>query len=267
MDIPAFETKEELFAFVKENENRIMASKKAIVKRCDGIAVDLPTVTIKEMATQESTDMVQVKAVINTTNILDSHGDVHIDGLWTKSLQENKNILHLQEHEMEFEKVISDGLDLKAYAKIYQWRELGFDFDGTTQALIFESKVKAERNEYMLKAYRNGWVKNHSVGMRYVKYYLCYDSENPAYTQEKDNWDRYFPLIANKEDAINRGMFFAVTEAKVIEGSAVVIGSNQATPTLEVKDEPLQNTQTEIEPPQSTQKDVSKLIQSINFKF
>ena len=41
--------------------------------------------------------------------------------------------------------------------------------------------------------------------------------------------------MTNKEIAEQYGYFWAVTEAKVIEGSAVVFGSNYITPTLSVK--------------------------------
>ncbi len=59
-------------------------------------------------------------------------------------------------------------------------------------------------------------------------------------------------IEANKEEAENQGYFWAVKEAKVLEGSAVPIGSNTATPTLEVKNEPLKDTRQDKEPEQST---------------
>ena len=47
-----------------------------------------------------------------------------------------------------------------------------------------------------------------------------------------------------KEQAEEQGYFWAVTQAKLIEGSAVVLGSNPITPTLSNKnDEPLKDTQ------------------------
>ena len=39
-----------------------------------------------------------VKAIINTTGLIDSHQDLHIPGIWNKSVKENKSILHVQEH-------------------------------------------------------------------------------------------------------------------------------------------------------------------------
>lgn len=92
-----------------------------------------------------------VKSAINTTNIFDSHGDVHIPGLWNKSIKEAKNLLLLQEHQMKFDKVISR--NVTASAKMISWSDLGFDYEGKTQALIFESTVSKDNNEFMFNQY------------------------------------------------------------------------------------------------------------------
>jgi len=112
-----------------------------------------------------------------------------------------------------------------------KFKQLGYNYEGKTECLIFESKVKEDRNEFMYEQYSKGFVKNHSVGMSYVKIVLC--ANNPASTQEYENWNKYLPEVANQDTAIEKGYFWAVLEAKLIEGSAVVIGSNPVTPTLE----------------------------------
>jgi len=99
------------------------------------------------------------------------------------------------------------------------------------EVLVYEAVIKKDRNEFMFSQYLNGYVLNHSVGMRYIKIYFCYNSDDPQYTQEKDNYDKYLPQIINiTGDAPDH--FWAVTEAKNIEGSAVVKGSNYLTPVL-----------------------------------
>ena len=106
----------------------------------------------------------------------------------------------------------------------------------------------------MLDQYANGWVKNHSVGMYYVKMDIAVnDEDSPAYF---DAWKKYYPQIANKEVADDRGYFFYVLEAKCMEGSAVPMGSNTATPTLSVneKNQPLNGTDNTLEPDKSTLK-------------
>lgn len=223
-----FETKEELFADLRENKKELIQQKRMMIKHADSIAHVLQTNTIAVKAVQDSNE-IKVKSVINTTNLYDSHSDVHIDGIWNKSLKESKSLYLLQEHEMKFDKIISD--EVKASADTMSFKSLGFDIKGNTQALIFESNLKKNRNPFMFGQYLNGYVKNHSVGMQYVKIALAIDSNHEEDKEEKATWDKYHPNIANKEDITN-GYFWAVLEAKIIEGSAVLRGSNWATPTI-----------------------------------
>jgi hypothetical protein len=92
---------------------------------------------------------------------------------------------------------------------------------------------------------------------------FCINDED--YKEEFANWQKYYPDVANKDVADADGYFFAVTEARVIEGSAVVIGSNTATPTL---DNNVKSTSTETTPEKSTQEqpqtfDIMKAIAAI----
>lgn len=68
--------------------------------------------------------------------------------------------------------------------------------------------------------------------------------------EEKAVWDKYYPDIVNKEDVDERGYFLAVKEQKIIENSAVLKGSNPATPTISV--EPVSDTSTKQDPPEGT---------------
>jgi len=250
LDIPKFKTNKELYTFLIENKETLLNQKKSVVKYADGISSNVTLIKDKETikgvkAVNQNEDEVSVKAVINTTGIMDSHSDVHIKGLWNKSLKENKRILHVQEHKsQQFDKIIASGSDLKAFVKDMQWQELGFNAKGSTEALIFDSTVKSSRNKYMFEQYKDGFVDNHSVGMQYVKLELAVNDED--YEKEKNFFDKYIDSVVNKQDAIDQGYFWVVTEAKVIEGSAVPMGSNPITPTLETKNEPPEGTQTSI---------------------
>lgn len=248
-----FGTQRELFDYLKSNKSILIMSKKNKMKKADAISFNLPvsidsTNTNKSANEKEDNELkdFNVKVVINTTMIRDSHKDVHINGLWKKSLSENKNIYLLQEHKMCFESVIAENVN--AYTELINWKELGYNATGKTEALIFQCFVDAERNEYMAEQYAKERVKNHSVGMQYVKIELAMNSESRADVQEKAVWDKYINLIANKEECIADGYFWAVTEAKVIEGSAVLRGSNFVTPTLQIDIiEPSDDTQIDIE--------------------
>ena len=245
LKIPKYDTKKELYTFLVENKETLITQKKSVMKLADGIGyiplgfddINIFGINKSEGSISEDKKEIRVKAVINTTNILDSHGDVHIPGIWNKSLKENKRIIHLQEHQSSsFDKIIASGDDLKASVETISWKNLGFNAIGSTQALIFDSIVKEDRNSYMFNQYKKGYVTNHSVGMRYIKMELAVNDDE--YEKEKNFYDKYITQIINRKDAEEAGYFWVVTEAKVIEGSAVPIGSNPITPTINIKSEP-----------------------------
>lgn len=269
LDTSKFATKKELFDFIIKNKETLIAQKKASKKMVECGVIVLPTIIHEKTASNkaitelnerevEGMNALRVVVIINTTNFFDKHKDVHIPGLWNKSIKENKFIMHVQEHEScEFEKIISSGKDLKVYTKMYNWSELGYNYPGTTEGLTFDSLIRKERNEFMLKQYAYGWVVNHSVGMYYVK--MDYAINDEDYPNEYEAWKKYYPEIANKEDVDREGFFCYVLEAKCIEGSAVPLGSNSATPTLtiEPKSEPEDSTsKLDNEPDLSTQKSI-----------
>lgn len=260
--VPANLSQKELLKFLVENKELLIAEKKLEMKKADAVsvAVDLSTryVIDKEgKLTKATAEVIKepnstetVLCVINTTNWLDSHSDVHIPGIWNKSLKDNSDALHLQEHKMAFDHVISD--ESKAYVEKLTWKELGLNLPGVTEALIFATPLKG-RNEFMEGQYRKGFVKNHSVGMRYVVIKLCVNEPDDDYFKEEyANWVQYSPMVANLADAEAQGYFWAVLEAKVIEGSAVVKGSNIITPTMGFKSaQPASSTEQE-QPAEST---------------
>lgn len=242
IDYSKFNTHEELIDYLVENKAALIATKRAEIKRADAVSFYAPIITEKgeelkaepkmavDLLKQEA---IKVKVVINTTNLMDSHRDVHMKGIWKQSLKQNKSFLHLQEHEAKFDKIISD--NSRGYIKTYQWSELGYNFEGDTEALVFDSEIDKARNPFMFDQYAKGYVKNHSVGMQYIKMDFAVNDER--YEKEKQVWDKYIAEVANKDEAERVGYFWVVTEAKIIEGSAVVRGSNYATPTLSTKEE------------------------------
>lgn len=246
LKIPNFNSKAEELKFLQANKYALIHQKKSILKEADGFAfvpIDLgdpaagaSKIINKAAAVADDVETLLVKAIINTTNILDSHNDLHLPGIWDKSLKENRMIMHVQEHKShEFKSIIADGEDLKAYAKNYTFKELGFNYEGKTQALVFDSMVRRKRNVYMFGQYNEGHVKNHSVGMRYMKLLLAIGDKDIASAEEYENYEKHIDLIANKDEANAKKWFWIVPEAKVIEGSAVPLGSNSVTPTQSVE--------------------------------
>lgn len=253
-----FSTKEEMFKSLRENKSFLIAQKKSTTKIadsvfCEYLADEIKTAYKNSEVITTNIDNIDVELAINSCNIYDSHGDVHFDGTWNKSAKESKGGLLLNSHRMTFDNIIADGLTVSV--KKITWKKLGFDFDGSTDVLVFSGVINKDRNEYMFKQYSKGHVKEHSVGMRYVKIELAINSESNWDVEEKAIWDKYYDKIVNKSAVDERGYFWAVTEAKIVEGSAVVKGSNYATPvisieavkdTSETKTEPSTDTQTMI---------------------
>ena len=237
MNIPDFQDKRQLIDWLISNKSALIAQKKSSVKQADAVSyvpqlVNELGVAQKAEGISETATKLKVRSIINTTKLYDSHGDVHIDQLWNKSLKETKDFYLVNQHNFSFEGIISD--NVKAFAKQINWTDLGYDYAGQTQALVFDSVISKAESPEMFSRYSQGKVKNHSVGMRYVKVALGVNDER--YEEENKVWNKYYPDIVNKEDVDEVGYFWAVTEAKVIEGSAVVRGSNFATPTQSVEE-------------------------------
>jgi len=91
-------------------------------------------------------------------------------------------------------------------------------------------------------------IQPHSVRIEYVRLELCVNDAD--YEEEFANWNKYAPMVANLNKAIEQGYFWAILEAKLIEVSCVIAGSNPITSTLEPtepKQEPSNDTQTSLD--------------------
>jgi hypothetical protein len=255
IQIPDIADKAKLFDWLIENKSLLIAQKKATVKHADTISYLCPVIddkgeVVKADTVSADVSKIKVRSIINTTNLYDSHEDVHIPGLWNKSLKETKDNYLVNQHDFSFEGIITD--NVHAFAKNIAWADLGYaGYDGVTQALVYDSIIVKEESPFMFEKYRTGKVKNHSVGMRYVKVYMAIN--DPRYDKEFEVWEKYFSMIVNPEVPEEKGYFFAVTEAKNIEGSAVVRGSNHITPTQSVS--AAKSTDPIIEPDVSTHQD------------
>ena len=226
--------------YIKDNKQKLVDEKRAAMKTADAVSFCRVYHNGRRGATKaegdgaSAVDTLDIEVVISTTGLLDSHDDVHIAGLWDENLakQRNRLVYLLQEHSRDFDKVISD--EVAVSVQMRDWAELGAPYEGKTQALVFNARLHRDRNPFMFEQYLKGWVRNHSVGMRYVDFELCVNSEEKYYIDEKEAWDKYIDQVANREEAEERGYFWAVTKA----GSAVLMGSNWVTPTLIVNTDP-----------------------------
>ena len=174
--IPDFLDRAKLFDWLIANKQLLITQKKCTIKHADAFSAnttyilddDRTEVTKAEQLPAAVTKL-KVRSVINTTKIFDSHQDVHIDQLWNRSIKETKENYLVKQHDFTFDGIISD--NVKVHAKQIPWHELNYNFEGNTQALIYDSLIDRddmpENTKSMFDKYRTGKVKQHSVGMRY----------------------------------------------------------------------------------------------------
>jgi len=228
-----FTTKEEMFSELVSNQSKIVDLKKAIIKESDSVS----SIYVIKNDAEKSLTFVKdgyVYPVINTTNFLDSHGDVHFPNIWNKSLKDKaKKIFYVLEHKLSIDSVIAFPQDVTAFVKTLKWSELGYDYEGETQALIYEIPKDRIKIPKIKELFEDKTPMENSVRMRYITISLALNSDNVDYSKNKSLWDERINLIANKELAAENGYFWAIDEASIEkEGSLCLFGSNSATPVI-----------------------------------
>lgn len=271
-----FASKEELFKSLKENLDFISDVKKTqIQKSCEkGISVSCKSLDLLKFEDQLKGVKVDDNfyyIAVNTTRILDSHDDLHLDNIWNKSIKEQQGKTYLvMDHELEIDKVVVRKEHVEMFVAKIPFALLGKSYEGDTQALIYKVPKSQVKNQTVKEWLDSGDEIEGSVRMQYVTFVLCMDSNDPDDATAKQNYDTYYPLIANKDEYDYIYYFFAIKEAKnVKESSLVVFGSNSTTGQInntKEKIEPLQNTLEKEEPSIDTQ-NAEKALKQLLTKF
>jgi hypothetical protein len=261
MELPKFNTKEELHKYLITNKSQIIEMKKSEIKYCDPVKVKLfkdnnvANKAITSNLNKDTDEVIERTIVGNTYYWVDHHEDIHVSGNFAKSIKERpEKIFHLHDHEFKLTSKVGEPISFREDS--IKWSDLGVNKEGYTEALMMDSQIIKDYNTQIFKLYKEGKIDQHSVGIRYIKLDLAIN--DPDEKNEFANWEKYYHLLGNPERADELGYFFIVLEAKLIEISAVLAGSNELTPTLENdnKLEPFKNTQEEInEPSDDTQTD------------
>ncbi len=225
---------------VLQNKAEHVALKKATIKHADAWSTPIAKGVANKADVTEDNGVINLDIVGNTNYWMDSHEDVHVKGNWSKTISDGGKKFHLHDH--KFERTAQVGKFQNMQEKPIKWRDLGVDKDGETQSLVANTNVIKEMNQQIYKEYKSGEVDQHSVGMRYVKIDFAVNPELYEDKEANKAWDEVYPLLGNPEQADKVGSFWVVREAKLIEISAVLAGSNSLTPTLDNKHEPLNNT-------------------------
>lgn len=268
-----FQSKREAFTFLKANEQRIAQMKCSQVMKSFQKGQPPVTPFLLRGATGSVKAFSFVKEgyfypVINTTLWMDSHLDVHLNGIWDRSIDQNRGKLYyVESHDLSPGKVIAWPENVTAFTQMLEWSDLGRNIEGKTQALIYEISKDNIELETARKVVENKRDIENSVRMQYVKIRLAINDDGEDWKENKATWDEVYPQIANKEMADEYGYFWAVDEAKIFkEGSMVLAGSNEMTPIIYEKTEPGVAT-SEKGPATGTPFSVSEAIQQVKFNI
>ena len=233
-----FESKSDLFKALVENESFIIDAKKSQVYKSfeKGLQVVSDQKTI-EKAFNDSEKGIKFDAdyyyfVVNSANYLDSHNDMHVDGNWNKSVKDQNGKVYLVWHHdfSKTENIIAFPEDIEMITSKVAWSLLGKSYEGETYSLIYKVKKDKIVNENVSKWLKEGRKLQLSVRMQYIKLETAFNSDDEDYSKQTENYNKYYPLIANKDEFKEIEYFFIVKEAKnVMESSLLPFGSNSAT--------------------------------------
>ena len=273
-----FESKSDLFKALVENEYFIIDAKKSQIYKSfeKGLQVVSDQKTI-EKAFNDSEKGIKFDAdyyyfVVNSANYLDSHNDMHVDGNWNKSVKDQNGKVYLVWHHdfSKTENIIAFPEDIEMITSKVAWSLLGKSYEGETYSLIYKVKKDKIVNENVSKWLKEGRKLQLSVRMQYIKLETAFNSDDSDYAKQTENYQKYYPLIANKDEFKEIEYFFIVKEAKnVMESSLLPFGSNSATAEIsqvENKSEADNITSEQEEPSIDTQK-TNELLKELLNKF
>ena len=246
-----FETEKELFSALKTANEIITSKKKSSLHTTVEKGLKVSTKDVKKNPALTTAKGIEQKEgfiypIINTIGYLDSHNDLHVNGIWNKSASEQVGKVHyVADHVIGVQNLIAHKNHVNIMVQDVAWSSVGYNYAGTTQALVFEIEEKNIFHDKAKMLLDMELPIENSVRMQYVNVLLCMNSNDKEDVEYKANYDKYFPLIANKDEFEEIKYFYAVLEAKIVgEGSMVLEGSNSATRTLSTKDiEPSRDTQ------------------------
>lgn len=262
--LPKFSTKQEAFSYLRSNEKSLIKQKCSMPIKSDlfeyGCLPVNENQTIKEDGTQLKPGEIEVNTIANLSGWCDTYMDVMIKDSWKKTIDDRSIVYHLKNHRYSTDDIV--GKDPMLYSKIFDLSYFGISSDVLkAQALMMKSIVTKEYDEKTYYLYKDNQIKQHSIGLRYVIIKLCFDSDEEDDKQYKDNWNKYYPSVINKELVDKWGYFFAIVEAKILENSCVLFGANENTgvySTSEEKNQAVDETLEKNEPDSSTQNKVRR---------
>jgi hypothetical protein len=260
-----FNTSKDLMKALKKHSEEIISFKKSIVHK----SIDKGQgITYFDLNKKNDTHKLpnakdnHVYPIINSTMWMDSHDDVHLTGCYSKTVDEQQGKVYLVDaHGSKASDIISYKSDVAMFVDNVDWLTLGKNLAGKTECLIFDI-ARENIKESILKLLDKESDIECSFRMKYYDIFFACDSDDKSMIQEKEMYEKYRPLIGNKDYVEEMGYFFGVKQLGIIgEGSICPItgGSNSATTVYQNSIEPLKNTHNP-EPLKNTLTDEIKLF-------
>lgn len=254
----SFETKEALFEALRKNKNDIISFKKAQVyksiEKDYNLGITARPISFKVLNEQNkgmSLDDNYYYIATNSTRILDSHNDLHVNGIWNKTVkeQQGKNYL-VDTHVMSISTTIARKEHIEMFVAVVPFSAIGKDYEGDTEVLVYKIPKTKIMNPIAKEWLDSGDSIESSVRMQYGDIALAMNSDDQDDKQEKKNYLNYIDSIANKSDFENEIYYFwIIKQAKNIgESSLVLLGSNHATGMIQDKNNKEAVTDTSIKP-------------------
>lgn len=230
--IPIFADKSAAFAYLRKNADGIIKQKKSLPIKSDIFEYGCLPVNeksrIKTDGSMLGPDEIEVNAIANLSGWCDSYMDVMIKDNWNKTISDKSIVYHLKNHDYCTDCIVGKSPEL--YTKMFDMEYFGITSDiKKAQALMMRSIVPKEYDSKTYLLYRDDQIKQHSIGLRYIQIVLCLDSTLDEDAVYKKNWDKYYPIVINKDVVDTYHYFFAVIESQILENSCVLFGANENT--------------------------------------
>src|SRR6478736_5120915 len=171
VQIPKHLKGKELFKWLVNNKAMLIDAKKSAIKFAEPAMVqptwakdEVPATKGKYLYEDDTEKGVLKRTIVaNTYYWMDGHSDVHLEGIFTNSINQkaSRPAPHLYDH--NFSILAKVGQPISYYEREISWRELGQGKTGKTIALMLESEIIKSYNERIYKEYLDGQIDQHSV--------------------------------------------------------------------------------------------------------
>lgn len=271
--IPKFDTQKELFDYLRANKKRIIAEKCFKKKNISCRQLPDTILTVKANTTKAPIEVIELEdGILNKTIIgntfywCDSQMDVLLPGCAKKTIAElgpkGKDLIyHLKNHDSDTESRIGYITDI--YEKDFALTDLGLNMVGNTTCLLFDTQVKQALCDNSYQQYLDGKVKQHSIGLQYIKILLCVNDPNDQ--EHFANWNKYYQFVINKPTVDAVGYFWVVPEIKLYEVSFVLWGANELTGVVEETKDNEPSNDTQKDQPSNDTEEAINYIKSKSF--